>query len=174
MLPISLVVAIAENGVIGREGGLPWRLSSDLKRFKAVTMGKPMIMGRRTYDSIGRALPGRLSIVVTRDRAWRAEGVEVVGSTEDAVALANVRARCMTGAVEICIIGGGDIYAQAMPKADRLYVSHVDLDPAGDVRFPPIDPALWRVVAEPDVPRSERDQATYRVRIYERVHGAAH
>ncbi|TIV28523.1 MAG: dihydrofolate reductase, partial [Mesorhizobium sp.] len=100
-MDIAIYVAIAENGVIGREGGLPWRLSTDLKRFKADTMGKPIIMGRKTYEGIGRPLPGRLNIVVTRDKAWRAEGIEVAHSLDDAIALARVRGRCMAGAEEI-------------------------------------------------------------------------
>lgn len=94
-MDVAIYVAIAENGVIGRDGGLPWRLSSDLKRFKADTMGKPIIMGRKTYEGIGRPLPGRLNVVVTRDKTWRAEGVEVVHSLDDAISLAKVRGRCM-------------------------------------------------------------------------------
>ncbi|TIP77403.1 MAG: dihydrofolate reductase, partial [Mesorhizobium sp.] len=100
-MDVAIYVAIAENGVIGRDGGLPWRLSSDLKRFRADTMGKPVIMGRKTYEGIGRPLPGRLNIVVTRDKAWRAEGVEVVHSLDEAIRLAKVRGRCMPGADEI-------------------------------------------------------------------------
>ncbi|RWE32124.1 dihydrofolate reductase, partial [Mesorhizobium sp.] len=105
-MDIAIYVAIAENGVIGREGGLPWRLSSDLKRFKSDTMGKPIIMGRKTYEGIGRPLPGRLNIVVTRDKTWRAEGIEVAHSLDEAVTLAKVRGRCMAGAEEICVVGG--------------------------------------------------------------------
>ncbi len=103
-MDVAVYVAIAENGVIGRDGGLPWRLSTDLKRFKADTMGKPIIMGRKTYEGIGRPLPGRLNIVVTRDKDWRAEGIEVVHSLDDAIQLAKARA---AGADEVCIIGGG-------------------------------------------------------------------
>ena len=103
---VAIYVAMAENGVIGRDGGLPWRLSTDLKRFKAGTMGKPVIMGRKTWASIGRPLPGRLNIVVTRDQSYRAEGAETVTSLEDAVTLANIRGRCMNGVDEICVIGG--------------------------------------------------------------------
>src|SRR6187551_232455 len=124
-MDVAIYVAIAEHGVIGRDGGLPWRLSTDLKRFKADTMGKPIIMGRKTYEGIGRPLPGRLNIVVTRDKTWRAEGVEVAHSLEAAVQLATVRAGRMADVDEVCVIGGGEIYAQAMLLADRLHVTHV-------------------------------------------------
>jgi len=110
---IAVFVAMAENGVIGKDNGLPWRLPSDLKRFKAATMGKPLVMGRKTFESIGRILPGRLTIVVTRDPAFRAAGAEVVGSLPEAFRLAAGRARLMAGADEICVVGGGEIYRQA-------------------------------------------------------------
>ncbi|RWP05210.1 dihydrofolate reductase, partial [Mesorhizobium sp.] len=122
---VAIYVAIAENGVIGRDGGLPWRLSTDLKRFRADTMGKPIIMGRKTYEGIGRPLPGRLNIVVTRDKTWRAEGVEAAHSLEAAIQLATERGRRMADVDEVCVIGGGEIYAQAMLLADRLHVTHV-------------------------------------------------
>lgn len=170
---VAIHVAIAENGVIGRDGGLPWRLSTDLKRFKADTMGKPVVMGRKTYEGIGKPLPGRLNIVVTRDRDWRAEGVEVVHSLDDAIRLAEVRGRCMTGADEVCIIGGGQIYGQALPLADRLHVTHVLAEVAGDAHFPPIDPAEWRMVRWQDVPAGEKDSHATRHSIYERRRGAS-
>lgn len=165
---VAIYVAVAENGVIGRDNGLPWRLSSDLKRFKAGTMGKPIIMGRKTFESIGKALPGRLNIVVTRDPAYRAEGAEVAASLDDALALARVRGRCMAGADEICVVGGGEIYRQALPIADRLHVTHVLGDVEGDARFPPIDPATWRQVGSEDVPAGERDSHATRYVVYER------
>ena len=114
---VAIYVAIAENGVIGREGGLPWRLSTDLKRFKAGTMGKPIIMGRKTWESFPRRpLPGRLNIVVTRDKTYQAEGGETVSSLEDAITLARIRARCMANVDELCVIGGGaDLRAGAAP-----------------------------------------------------------
>ncbi|RUV30271.1 MAG: dihydrofolate reductase [Mesorhizobium sp.] len=167
-MDVAIYVAIAENGVIGRDGGLPWRLSSDLKRFKADTMGKPIIMGRKTYEGIGRPLPGRLSIVVTRAKAWRAEGVEIVHSLDEAISLAKVRGRCMAGADEICIIGGGEIYTQALPLADRLHVTHVLAAVDGDVHFPPIDPDLWRIVRSENVPAGEKDSHATRYSVYER------
>ncbi len=165
---VAIHVAVAANGVIGRDNGLPWRLSSDLKRFKAGTMGKPIVMGRKTFESIGKALPGRLNIVVTRDRGFRAEGVETAGSLEDALTLARVRGRCMAGADEICVVGGGEIYRQALPIADRLHVTHVLADVDGDARFPEIDPATWRLVGSEDVPAGERDSHATRYAVYER------
>lgn len=165
---VAIYVAVAENGVIGRDNGLPWRLSGDLKRFKAGTMGKPIVMGRKTFESIGKPLPGRLNIVVTRDPTYRVEGVEVAGSLDDALALASVRARCMAGADEICVVGGAEIYRQALPIADRLYVTHVLADIEGDARFPPIDPATWLLVSSEDVPAGERDSHATRYAVYER------
>lgn len=167
-MQVGIYVAVAENGVIGRDNGLPWRLSSDLKRFKAGTMGKPIVMGRKTFESIGRPLPGRLNIVVTRDRAFRAEGAEVVGSIEEALTLARIRGRCMAGADEICVVGGGEIYRQAMPLADRLHVTHVLAAPDGDAHFPEIDPATWRLVSSEDVPAGDRDSHATRYAVYER------
>ena len=166
---IAIYVAIAENGVIGRKGGLPWRLSTDLKRFKAGTMGKPIIMGRKTWESFPkRPLPGRLNIVVTRDKAYRAEGAETASSLQDAVALATIRARCMAGVDEICVIGGGEIYAQALPLADRLHVTHVLAKVDGDTVFPPIDPEIWHLVSAEDFPAGEKDTHATRYAVYER------
>jgi len=166
---VAIYVAIAENGVIGREGGLPWRLSTDLKRFKAGTMGKPIIMGRKTWESFPkRPLPGRLNIVVTRDKTYRAEGGETVSSLEDAITLAKIRARCMADADELCVIGGGQIYAQALPLADRLHITQVLASVDGDTVFPPIDPAIWRVVSAEDVPAGEKDTHATRYAVYER------
>ena len=155
---VSIHVAIAENGVIGREGGLPWRLSTDLKRFKADTLGKPIVMGRKTWDSFPRRpLPDRLNILVTRDAALRADGAEVAHSLEDALTLARIRGRCMAGVDEICVIGGAQIYAQALPLADRLHVTHVLAAIDGDAYFPVIDPQVWRAVSSLDVPAGEKD-----------------
>lgn len=165
---VTIYAAVAENGVIGREGGLPWRLSSDLKRFKADTMGKPIVMGRKTWEGLGRALPGRLNIVVTRDPSFRAEGAEVVGSLGDAISLGTVRDRCMPDVAEICIVGGGEIYRQAMPVADRLCITHVLAAPDGDTRFPAIDPAVWRLVTSEDFPAGEKDSHATRYAVYER------
>jgi dihydrofolate reductase len=171
-MDVVIHVAIAENGVIGRDGGLPWRLSTDLKRFKAETMGKPIVMGRKTHEGLGRPLPGRLNIVVTRDKSWRGEGVEVVHSLDEAIRLATARGRCMAGADEICIIGGGEIYAQALPLADRLDVTHVLASVDGDTFFPPIDPGEWRVASSREFPAGEKDSHATRFTVYERRRGA--
>ena len=166
---VAIYVAIAENGVIGREGGLPWRLSTDMKRFKSDTMGKPIIMGRKTWESFPkRPLPGRLNIVVTRDKAYQAEGAETVASLSDAIALAQIRGRCMAGADELCVIGGGEIYAQALPLADRLHITHVLAKVDGDTVFPPIDPQIWYLVSAEDFPAGERDTHATRYAVYER------
>ena len=168
-MDLAIYVAIAENGVIGSKGGLPWRLSTDMKRFKAGTMGKPIIMGRKTWESFPkRPLPGRLNIIVTRDKAYRAEGAETASSLQDAVALATIRARCMAGADEICVIGGGEIYAQALPLADRLHVTHVLAKVDGDTVFPPIDPEIWYLVSAEDFPAGEKDTHATRYAVYER------
>lgn len=168
MVAIVIHVAVAQNGVIGREGGLPWRLSTDLRRFKADTMGRPVVMGRRTFEGIGRPLPGRLNVVVTRDKGWRGEGVETAHSLDDAIRLATARMRCMPGVEEIGIVGGGEIYAQAFPRADRLRVTHVLAPVEGDTWFPPIDPRLWRAVRSSDHPAGERDSHATRHVVYER------
>ena len=135
---ISLIVAASTNNVIGVAGGLPWHLPEDLKRFKAITMGKPIIMGRATYASIGRALPGRKSIVLTRQSGFEAEGCEVVDSIDAAISAA--------GAVdEVMIIGGGDIYRQFLPQADRIYLTRVHAGIDGDTTFPELDMSEWTV-----------------------------
>lgn len=140
MLPhVSLVVAMAENNVIGKDGGLPWHIPADLKHFKAVTMGKPIVMGRRTFESIGRPLPGRLNIVVTRDPSRRWDGVETVRSLPDALERA-----AADGAAEIMIIGGGDLYRAALPLVQRIYLTRVHETVDGDTVFPELDPADWR------------------------------
>lgn len=135
-MTITLVAAVARNGTIGAGGGLPWHLPADLKRFKALTMGHPMIMGRKTFDSIGRALPGRRTIVVTRDPDWCAPGVETAPSVPAALAA--------VGDAEVMVVGGGEIYAQTIELADRLEITQVDVDVPGDTRFPVIDPANWQ------------------------------
>jgi dihydrofolate reductase len=148
---ITLIAAVARNGTIGADGGLPWHLPADLKRFKALTMGHPMVMGRRTYDSIGRALPGRRTIVVTRDPDWSAPGVTVAHSVDEAVDLAIDGSNGQTpDGGPVLVVGGGDIYRQTIGRADRLELTHVDADVAGDTRFPDIDAAQWRVTGRED------------------------
>ncbi len=139
---MSLVVAMAENNVIGRDGDLPWHIPADLKHFKAVTMGKPIVMGRRTYESIGRPLPGRLNIVVTRDPSRQWDGVEAVQSLPDALDRA-----AADGADEIMIIGGGDLYRAALPLAQRIYLTRVHEAVEGDTVFPDLDPSEWRTAS---------------------------
>ena len=142
-MTVTLVAAVARDGVIGADGGLPWHLPDDLRRFKALTMGHTMIMGRRTFESIGRALPGRVSVVVTRDAGWTAPGVTVAHSVDEALALAGP-------GTEVMVVGGGEIYRQTMDRADRLEITHVDADVEGDTRFPEIDPAVWQLGARQD------------------------
>jgi len=137
---ISLVVAMAENHVIGINNTLPWHLPEDLKHFKAMTLGKPVVMGRKTWDSIGRPLPGRRNIVVTRNADWSADGAEVAHSLEAALALAG-------DVEEICVIGGAELYRQAIDAADRLLVTEVGLTVAGDAFFPVIDRSRWQETA---------------------------
>lgn len=146
---IALIVAMATNRVIGDKGDLPWRISADLKHFKATTMGKPMVMGRRTFASIGRALPGRANIVITRNRDFAADSVDVAHDAEEALVLARRRA-AETGADEIMIIGGAAIYEAFLPLADRLYLTEVHEIVDGDTRFPDFDRADWREVARED------------------------
>lgn len=159
-LPLILVAAVARNGVIGSRNRLLWRLSSDLKRFKALTMGTPLVMGRKTYQSIGRLLPGRETIVVTHDRSFAPEGALVAHSLEDALALAAERAAAM-GADAIVIAGGGELYLQTIDCADRLAITEVALEPEGEARFPPIDPAVWREVRRERGVRGPKDEADF-------------
>lgn len=167
MAEIVLVAAVSDNGVIGRDGEMPWRLSSDLKRFKADTMGRPVVMGRKTWQAVGRPLPGRLNIVITRDPAFQAEGARVVSSLDEALALAG--AECdSTGAREICVIGGGEIYAQAMPRADQLKITRVLAAIEGDTVFPAIDEAVWMRESARDFPAGEKDSHATRYEVYRR------
>lgn len=162
-MSIALVVAVARNGVIGRDGTMPWRLSTDLKRFKAITLGSPVIMGRKTWDSIGRPLPGRLNIVVTRQADFAAPGATVAPSLEAAISLATQHAP-LEG--EIHVIGGGQIYSEALDLADRLHVTHVETDVDGDAFFPHISEDLWQAVHQENVPAGENDEFSTRYVIY--------
>jgi dihydrofolate reductase len=165
--PLAIVAAVARNGVIGANNGLPWRLSTDMKRFKALTWGKPLVMGRKNFQSIGRPLPGRETIVVTRDPAFAPSGVIVARELDAALDLASERARAM-GADEIIVAGGGEIYAQTIADASRLFITEVGLDAEGDVRFPPIDPGQWREVRREKGERGPRDEADFTFVDYER------
>ena len=167
---IAMIAAVARNGVIGRDGELPWRIPSDLAFFKKVTMGKPILMGRKQFESVGRPLPGRVNIVVSRQKGYQPEGVLVF--SEFAAALDHAKTiAAADGASEVMIIGGGEIYALGLEYADRLYLTEVDLAPEGDTRFPAIDPAAWTETAAPEVTPSERDDAVYRIAVYERRSG---
>lgn len=135
-MPLALVAAMAENRVIGRNNQLPWRLAADLQHFKALTMGKPIVMGRKTHESIGRPLPGRQNIVITRDPVYQAEGCTVVHSVSEALDAAGRDA-------EVMIMGGAELYRQTIDRADRLYLTLVKAEVDGDVWFPEIDPGQW-------------------------------
>ena len=147
---IVLVVARAANGVIGRDGALPWRIPADLRRFKRMTVGKPVVMGRKTFDSIGAPLPGRHNIVLTRDAGWTAPGVTVAANLAEAIAAAGLDPR--TRAEAIMVIGGAQVYAEALPAATRIELTEVHSAPDGDTRLPPFDPARWRETARDDHP----------------------
>lgn len=166
---ISMIAAVAENGVIGSQQAIPWRIPSDMAFFKATTMGKPIVMGRKQFETVGRPLPGRRNIVVTRQTGFQPEGVVVCHDIDAALATA-----AANGADEVMVIGGGELYRQLMPRADRLYITHVDLTPEGDVYFPPIAAEEWAVVDLPEVSPSPKDEASYRVKVYERRQTPAH
>jgi dihydrofolate reductase len=142
-LPVALVVAAADNDVIGRGNALPWHLPADLAHFKRLTMGKPILMGRRTFESIGRPLPGRSNIVITRDPAFAAHGVRTVHSLDAALDLA-AQIALVDGSDELMVIGGAQIYAAALPRAQRLYLTRVHARPEGDAFLPAIDWSEWR------------------------------
>ena len=143
MTHISFVVARARNGIIGKDGAIPWHISEDMRRFKAITMGKPLVMGRKTWDSLPRKpLPGRTNIVVTRDRNFAAEGAVVMHSVDDALTRAEAEKPD-----EIAVIGGAEIYAALLPRATRIHLTEVDADFSGDASMPAFDPATWRETA---------------------------
>jgi dihydrofolate reductase len=161
----SLVVARARNGVIGRDNRLPWRLPGDLAYFKRVTMGHPIIMGRRTWESIGKALPGRRNIVVSRNPDYRAEGAVVVGSLTEAW-------RAAGDAEEACVIGGTSLFAEALPQADRIHLTEVEADVPGDTFFPPFERGQWEEREVARQPRDERHEHPFRIVVLERRAGA--
>ncbi|GAA1608858.1 type 3 dihydrofolate reductase [Kribbella sancticallisti] len=134
-MSVILIAAVGSNGVIGRDNDLPWRIREDLRHFKELTLGHTLVMGRKTYDSIGRPLPGRSTVVVTRQPDWSAEGVEVAHTLDDALKFADGN--------DLYVAGGGEIYRQALPYADRLELTEVDQSPAGDVTFPDFDRSSW-------------------------------
>jgi len=163
---IVLVAAHARNGVIGRDGDMPWRLPSDLKHFKAVTLGTPVIMGRKTYLSIGRPLPGRANIVVSRS-GFSADGVETVDSLDAAFELARSHAQA-SGAQQVSVIGGGQIYTASIDRADELILTEVDADIEGDTVFPAIDSSLWIKTSLSEPVKSEKDSHSVRFAVWQR------
>jgi dihydrofolate reductase len=165
----SLIVAAGKNGVIGRDLDMPWHLSTDLKFFKATTIGKPLIMGRKTFVSVGeRPLPGRPHFIVTRNSDYQPTGVETVPSLEAALDAAKAKALEL-GVDEVFVAGGGEIYRQAMPFADRLYVTHVDVDIEGDTFFPQIDASLFDAHEFNAAPAGEKDDYATRFVVYNRI-----
>jgi len=164
---IVFVVAVADNGVIGRGNAMPWHLKSDLKRFKAITLNRPVIMGRKTFASIGRPLPGRTNIVVTRDKMFQAPGIVVAPSLEAAhdIARGDALRRFVT---EIMVIGGADIFAQWLNKADRLEITEVHAKPEGETFLKPFDPAEWEEVARTRHSKAEVDTADFSYVTYQR------
>ncbi|WP_031238933.1 dihydrofolate reductase [Asticcacaulis sp. AC466] len=166
---LAIVVAMSNNGVIGKAGGLPWHLRSDLKRFKEITQFKPIIMGSTTWDSLPKKpLPGRLNIVLSRDPKMEAVGGIICETLFEALDIAREHA-ADDGADEVCVIGGANVYEQTLAKADRLYVSHVHADVEGDAHFPAIDPAVWRVTSQEAFQKTENDDFDFTLTIYDRV-----
>ena len=159
---ISIIVAASENGVIGNRGELPWRLSDDLRRFKGVTMGKPIVMGRKTWESIGRPLPGRQNVVITRQAEFAAEGCDIVASKAEAIAVT-------AGAAEVMVIGGSQVYELFLPDAQRLYLTRVHAEVEGDAFFPEIGESEWRLVDEESHPADDRNAFAFSFRTYERI-----
>ena len=164
---VALIAAVANNGVIGKGNHLPWHLPADFAHFKRVTMGKPMIMGRKTFESIGRPLPGRTNIVVSRQEGYQPDGVLVISSLEAALEHAQEIAKA-DRANEVMVGGGAEIYREAMPHADRMYITQVELEPDGDAYFPAIDFEQWKPGGEINVTPHPSDTASFRVRVYRR------
>jgi dihydrofolate reductase len=165
---LVLVVARARNGVIGRDGDLPWRLRSDLQRFKAITVGKPCIMGRRTWESLPlKPLPGRLNIILSRDESFAARGALVCTTLDEAIEIARETAE-EDGVDEICVIGGTALFEKALPRAKRLYLTEVEAEPEGDAVFPAFDEGAWTEVSSEAHPAGEKDDHAFRFRVLER------
>jgi dihydrofolate reductase len=164
---VAIIAAVAANGVIGDHNRIPWRLPSDFAHFKRMTVGKPLIMGRKTFESIGRPLPGRSNLVVSRQEGYHPDGVEVFPSLEAALGRAQEIA-AEDRANEVMIGGGAEIYAQALPIADRMYITHVGLVPDGDARFPQVDLEEWKESGVIRVPENPEDTAQFRIKVYRR------
>lgn len=164
---LALIAALAENRVIGTRNALPWRVKNDFRRFRALTMGKPLIMGRKTFESIGKPLDGRDNIVLTRKASATIDGAIVAGSLEEALSLAADRAAAR-GVDEIFVIGGGELFKEALPLAERLYLTHIEAVPEGDAYFPDVSPEDWMETAREPIAASEGDTARAVHAVYER------
>jgi len=165
---LALIVAQGLNRVIGNDNKLPWYLPEDLRYFKEVTMGKPIIMGRKTFESIGKPLPGRLNIVITRDSTWSAEGVKVVSGLDNAIEVGEGQA-LIDGVEEAVIIGGAQIYAQSLSIVDRLYLTQVEAEPEGDAYFPEIDYSQWQELGRQSFPAGDQpNRYPYSFIVYDR------
>ena len=166
---LAMVVAMSENGVIGKDGGLPWHLRSDLKKFKDITTAKPIIMGSNTWDSLPKKpLPGRLNLVLSRDLIFEAPGGVICSTLFEALDIAREHA-VDEDAEEICIIGGANVFDQVMTKADRLYVTVVRAEVEGDTYFPAIDPAQWALTSQEDFAKAEGDDFDFSLKIFDRI-----
>ncbi len=162
MTILSMIVAHAKNRVIGKDNDMPWHLPADLAYFKKTTLGKPIIMGRKTYQSIGRALPGRKNIVISRDLSFQAQGVDVVNSVDAALKLVN-------DSEEVMVIGGGAIYQHCLPAAQRLYITHIDADIDGDTYFPDYDLKVWKKTVSEHRPSDEKNKYSLDFTVYEKA-----
>lgn len=160
---ISLVVAAAKNNVIGKDGELPWQLSNDLKHFKNVTWGMPVVMGRKTYEALGKPLNGRKNIIISRQSGLQIEGAILVKTFDDALFLVK-----QMDVKEVMVIGGGEIYKMVFDKATRIYLTRVEAEPEGDTHFPTIDPLLWKLVNNQDFPADEKNNYAYSFQTWER------
>ena len=160
---ISLVVAAAKNNAIGKDGKMPWHLSNDMKHFKNVTWGMPIVMGRKTFESLGKALPGRKNIVISRQENWKTEGTTVVKNIDEALDSAII-----TDAKEIMVIGGGEIYKLLFSNAKRIYLTRVDAEPDADTYFPSIDVREWELISQKDHEADEKNDYNYSFQVWER------
>ena len=168
MTILSMIVATADNNIIGKDNDMPWHLPADLAYFKKVTLGKPIIMGRKTFESIGRPLPGRRNIVISRDESYQAEGIDSVTSVEQALSLVD-GSDGSEGAEEIMVIGGGAIYAHCLPKADRLYITHIKAAIDGDTQFPNYDDGSWKKTASDVRDSDEKNVHQLDFCVYEKI-----
>lgn len=162
---ISLLVAMDKNNVIGKDNTLPWHLPADLAYFKKVTMGHPIVMGRKTFDSIGRALPGRENIVITRDVNYHAEGITVIHSIDEILSMRDKTEN------EIFVIGGAEIFNAILPYSDRLYITEIEAEFEGDTYFPTFDRSAWKLISEEKGPKNEKNPYDYSFLVYEKITG---